>query len=1053
MSLPYSFDSRLIIRTPFLPLPHRIDQVDFNSLLTDDNFLEAVYLASPVLYQECIKWREGLIVNKKDVEKLMRAISKYFLRMSSRCTPFGLFSGCAIAEWKDTGTGLALDSKKTGRHTRLDMHYLCALAKSLSATPLIKDKLLFFPNNSIYRIGNELRYVEYSYIEGSRHYRISSVIASDYLMKIMEYSATGVTIGQILLTMEDIPAEDASAFINELLDAQLLINELEPAITGQEYMDQIITVLERISSGEDGGGIHQLQSLREVRVILNHMDEHRHNTNIPQYAKIIEILAGLGVEYSEGKLFQVDLMRDLQHKGLKNAIQTQLLEALIVLNKLTPSKGNETLQTFARRFSQRYEDKEMPLMEVLDMEMGIGYQEETGSYMSPLVEDLQLSSGATEQKLAWSRLEMLLNEKLKDSLGKGLYSFELMDKELEKFSSDDSNLPPSLSVMFRIVDDNTIYIEGAGGSSAVNMLGRFAHADTRICELARDIARHEQDQDPAVIYAEIIHLPESRTGNILLHPAFRNYEIPYLAQSSLDDQSQLDVSDLFVSVRKGKVILRSRRLDKQVIPRLSTAHNYSFDSLPVYQFLCDLQLQDKKQGLAFSWGSLQYQNKFLPRVTYKNTVLNRARWSFVKTDIECLRDQTGEDLKNAVDAFRNKWRMPQHVVLSEGDNELLIDLDNIQMVQLLLDSIRQKETFIIKEFLWPDKVVKDENDATYANQFLAVLTKNGHSYGHAAAQRLFTHPHQREKREFTLGTEWVYFKLYCGVKSADKILVEAISPMVSELSAGNLIDKWFFIRYNDPDFHIRLRFHLKDIDSLGHLIRTVYLHLKEFESKGYIWKLQTDTYKREIERYGSNAVGLAESLFHFDSIACLGMLRNTEGDERETVKWIWGLRAIEDLLNCFGLSDHDKLSLLTDLRDAFGAEFNVDKLVRMQLNEKYRSNKRMIDDVMRCPDSLADGWQVLIRILEQKSTHILLVADEIKKLYTEDQMEIPLPALLSSYIHMMLNRIITAGPRMHELVIYDFLLRYYRSRMAAGQKNKTIEKDIVTKEAFILTND
>lgn len=41
-----------------------------------------------------------------------------------------------------------------------------------------------------------------------------------------------------------------------------------------------------------------------------------------------------------------------------------------------------------------------------------------------------------------------------------------------------------------------------------------------------------------------------------------------------------------------------------------------------------------------------------------------------------------------------------------------------------------------------------------------------------------------------------------------------------------------------------------------------------------------------------------------------------------------------------------------------------------------------------------------------------------------------LHSLLKSYIHMMLNRLFCDKNRMHELVIYNFMNRYYKSLIA-----------------------
>ncbi|GHV23349.1 hypothetical protein FACS1894174_09080 [Bacteroidia bacterium] len=44
--------------------------------------------------------------------------------------------------------------------------------------------------------------------------------------------------------------------------------------------------------------------------------------------------------------------------------------------------------------------------------------------------------------------------------------------------------------------------------------------------------------------------------------------------------------------------------------------------------------------------------------------------------------------------------------------------------------------------------------------------------------------------------------------------------------------------------------------------------------------------------------------------------------------------------------------------------------------------------------------------------------------------------LLKSYIHMMLNRLFRSKNRMHEMVLYDFMFRYYTSGIAKEKYNK-----------------
>jgi thiopeptide-type bacteriocin biosynthesis protein len=74
------------------------------------------------------------------------------------------------------------------------------------------------------------------------------------------------------------------------------------------------------------------------------------------------------------------------------------------------------------------------------------------------------------------------------------------------------------------------------------------------------------------------------------------------------------------------------------------------------------------------------------------------------------------------------------------------------------------------------------------------------------------------KRNFIVGEEWLYYKIYCGNYTADKILINEVQTIVNKLFRKKLIDQWFFIRYYDPDFHLRIRFHLINLNAITEVI-------------------------------------------------------------------------------------------------------------------------------------------------------------------------------------------------------------------------------------------
>ncbi len=1019
----YYFHPDLVLRAPRLPLPGELTAQTLPVLLSDPIFLESLYIASPVVYDECIKWKNGDI-NAKKVDRLTATLTKYYLRSSSRCTPFGLFSGCSFLEWKNNAAPIILD-ENVDRHIRLDMHYLCMLAQKIATAPGITELLTYYVNNSAYKIGDELRYVEYLFVDGFKKYQITAVQQSEYLTKITEAAKNGKKINELitLIVDEDINEEEAKAFVYDLIDAQVITSELEPRLTGNGLLDQIITTLEKIAKQQpDVENILRvlLTVQQKLQAIASLKSDH-----VTAYRDIITLLNEVEPVADESKIFQLDSTKKITTGSVDVNIHDQLQDALTILNKLSTPYKNKNLASFSRDFYDKYGDEEMPLLQALDTETGIGYINNDAGYLTPLIDDLILPAKKEATQLNWGKIEQLLHKKLQAKLTNN--SIEISDEDLKDIEADWKDLPASMSMLFKIIDTgkDLIQVDAVGNSTAACLLGRFAHTDQRINKILYDIGSKEQENKPGTLYAEIIHLPENRMGNVLLRPAFREYEIPYLAQSAVPIEKQIDVSDLYISIKNGVIFLRSKRLDKQIVPRLSSAHNFYFNSLPVYQFLCDLQTQDIRSGLGFSWGSIDQLYTALPRVTYKNTIISLAKWYFTAQDIKHL-IKTEAIVMEDVLSFKQAHQLPQHVVLTDGDNELLVNLEDKLSVTVWINTIRKKADFILKEFIYPANGVTDKQQHIYSNQFIATLFKE------ATVEKnvLLSTPAEKNEsveKSFPLGSEWSYYKLYCGLKTADKILAEAIKPLADDLLRQGLIDQYFFIRYYDPEFHIRLRFHLTDIEKIGEVIRLINIYLAPFIENRFIWKEQVDVYVRELERYGSKTISIAESFFYYDSVALLEMLELTEGDAREEIRWVWAIRAIDELLNCFSFSLKQKSELLTALKDSFAAEFNVDKPLTLQLNDRFREHKQAIEQIMNREYETKSELFPLIEILYRKNEQYSTIAAQIIQLSKTNQLEIPLNEFINSLIHMMLNRIIKAQSRLHEMVIYNFASRYYQS--------------------------
>ena len=1026
------FHDELIVRLPVLPLSC-VDIIDRSFFEKNPDFL---YVASLSLYQQRNK-------NRKEIDL---ALARYFSRLCTRPTPFGFFAGCGMHRWNEK---IRLNIRHPKRYIRLDNLALHRLIQQLLKVPSVQDHLLYFPNNSHYSIHNQIRYAEYSLTGHRRYYTISEVAANESLQKVFSFCQQGAKLSAItsmLIESYPIDINEATSYVQQILENQLLVSELEPTITGEDYLLRAVKFLSSIQTiGDEASEVSA--TLEDIIVLLQ-----RSNDGITPInelgSEVTALLKPWIPDLTEDRLFQVDTVfaslspstinpRSTSSSSFQLAAKQrqEINLALNALNKLTPKPTGNLLQDFTSRFFQRYEDREIPLPLALDAEIGINYLGLTQTAFTPLIEDIFFPQSERYQTIQWNQIEVFKWNLLRGATEDRQHTVILTDELLEELDAQEHDLPPSMSVTFRRLQRDQYYLEGAGGVSACNLLNRFAYTDDHFHRMVQHICQQEQQYNPEVIFADVVHLPESRVGNIVFHPVSRKYEIPYLAASAVPIEFQLPISDLYLSVRDGEIILRSHKLNKRIIPRLSTAHNHHMSELPIYRFLSDLQSQGLRTNLSFQWGALAHRFRFLPRVVYRNTVLHPATWQLNETDVTELRKAKNQDeFQRAFRRWRKRWRLPQRWVLADGDNELLVNSEQPLTIESWWKFAKRRNQFVIKEFFIPNQeAVVNEQGEAHVHQLVATWIKQQSTYRSEKVRQKIP----ETIRSFLPGSEWLYFKIYCGVSSGDVILENVFNSLVERLQKEQIINQWFFVRYADPDTHLRLRFHLTDTTRLGEVIDQVHHTLVPFRSTGIISKVQVDTYHRELERYGGEATTKAEALFHYDSETVLKFLTLNEGDAREDIRWCWGLRSIDALLNDFDLELSEKLQLLTQLKEAFAQEHQIDKALKLQLDKHYRVHRSTIQD-MFTTNSPGDKSYPLIEALLVRSNRQASTVATIRLMIDRNKLMPSLPDLLSSYIHMLVNRLIPTQARFHEMVMYDFLYREYRSAAARRKKVKVI---------------
>ncbi len=276
-------------------------------------------------------------------------------------------------------------------------------------------------------------------------------------------------------------------------------------------------------------------------------------------------------------------------------------------------------------------------------------------------------------------------------------------------------------------------------------------------------------------------------------------------------------------------------------------------------------------------------------------------------------------------------------------------------------------------------------------------------------------------RKFTPGTEWLYLKIYTGIKTSDIILEEIIGPLAKDLQAGKYISKWFFIRYHDPKPHLRVRFYLTNTEDYTTVLNKINEGLREFLNSGEISSIISDTYVREMERYGEHSITEAETLFHKNSNFTLQCL--TYDDEE---KIILSMFLIDQTLHQINIPMLQKFEWMKDSNSAFKEEFNADKKLNSQLDKKYRSFRPKYLEFLE-----SEKFSEVRKNIHLYIEEIVPILEKIIRLHKDQPSSVSLQSLIQSIFHMNINRLFVSRQRLFEMIIYDYLMRYYKMKSYA----------------------
>jgi thiopeptide-type bacteriocin biosynthesis protein len=1001
-SKDYKFLPALFLRAPH----YSFSGYDLNRLpavLRQQDFLNALWLASPGFYRilESKEFRYERLEPRQ-----WHTLHKYYNRICFRPTPFGSFASFSLLAW-GTGDPVRLPAGSGGSLHLLPDRQLTEQVNRFVQQNSTDEVLVVNP--CLYHAHDVFRYFKsVVQVDGRYAFTLEAIEAVSFnagLLSLVRTGSAGVKEVLAWITERgDCTAEEAREYLLFLIQEQVLLTSSTGNVIQADHHKDL--------NGRLPGWSRYWDKYRVCRL----------NEPLSLAEASAELTGLLPPSCTDGvaQFFYAAAEKRPETGGPAAADQDRLLGALEVLALLSSGKEPKDLADFVREFIRRYDQEKVPLLLALDPDTGITY----GNLLTPEGDKDHLHDMSFPEnigsglQLDWGPVHQLLfrrwiGDRLRDPWSP-LVIAEDDISELESKQTATLPSPQTQAVVFRNTGEH-IVIEHAGGVTATALVGRFSCFSDAVHTCCRELAAVECKANPEVVFADIGQLSDIHVDNINRRKPVYDYEIPVNVFSGQRAAMQLPPGDLVLSVQHNELILESVRLARRVIPRLATAYNFRHNTLPVFRLLCDLQYQGIKAGFSFDLEQYFPGLAYYPRVCTRDVVISPARWKFADTDLQVLTAKQPADALLVLKDFRHIHHLPRHISLGATDQQLVFDLAVAAEASFFLECIRGMKTVILQEYFYPDRSVTSGNKPL-AGQFVAFLMHLETIYQGTSNQKNVVSG--SVPRRFMAGSEWLYLKIFCSPRVADAILANVLLPFLNDHT--EMIIKWFFIRYTEQGYHLRLRLNAAETD-LANILPELN---KRMTAGGYdkmIRNFQVDTYHREIERYSALLIPDMEDLFHCGSELVIWYVQEVAAEKMDWDDFQLGLLTAERMICAFFEADGTRLDFIRKITAVFLKEFNADKPFRAALDRKYRLAKPALQILL----GEAGERQVLKPLLQKLENLAVLTRD-----YTMDARV----ALLADAVHMQLNRTFAVQHREQELLVYYYLEKYLGSHMARGKQ-------------------
>lgn len=826
-----------------------------------DAVAEAVEFASPVLARQVQMLCAAPLPDARRLRRTVWSVARYLLRMTGRATPFGLFAGVAPASF---GSPLTVRWGEGHRAVaRAGSSWLAAVIADLESCPDLLERLQVVTNNMAFVRGGRL-VVPYPPrpFDGHRMGPAEVSVRNTPAVQLVVQAARSPIrcdelAGKLAAEFPTASSSKVGRLLADLVERHVLLSSLHAPATSTDALRHLISQLESTHAGEIPSLADLLRRLREIHeALVCHNRAGSITAGRDIRTGVVEKMTTLSA--TERQPLAMDLRMDCA-LALPQHVAREAESAASVLAWLTPYPfGTTAWQNYHTRFFERYGIGALvPVLDVVDPDVGLGFP---AGYLGAQPEPEAVVSARDQRLLALAQAaavdgceEIVLDERLIADLTVGDHT--------------QLRVPPHLELCFQLRAESGHSLER--GEFDLAVVGVSRGVGTLTGRALGLLEPPEQEHMAGTVAGLLASDPDTVPVQLSFAPLALGdshvTRVPELLPTvtSIGEhhagETVIGLEDLAVGCDSRRLYLASLARGR-LAPTVLHALDLRAHAPPLARFLTEVGKAQTAVVAAFDWGAASCL-PFLPRVRSGRTILAPARWLLDRSALPGP-EVAWPQWHAVFEQWRARRRLPSLVCLPERDQRLTLDLDEAAHLALLRSHLGSAGHAVLTEA--PERSAHGWFGGR-AHEIVVPMTAAQAPRGPAVPAVSASRVVERDHGRLPGASEVLYAKLYGHPARQPEIVAGYLPGLLDQWDEPPV---WWYLRYRDPQSHLRLRIALADAREFGPAAHRVSVWAADLRRQGLVRDVQFATSYPEVGRWGSGPLwAAAEQVFSADSHA------------------------------------------------------------------------------------------------------------------------------------------------------------------------------------------